>query len=169
MPDPATHPKHSKHQKKDPSDESVSSSGLKVKEQEPIRGHEAQVLREIKEASKEADLEAVEKVRQEIGRDAKLSQEEVEIGPDLEDHGVKSPEKEASRVIEKGSTIDLSISEDQYREGERVKVSGQVEDKMVIGVSSLAALVIWIGRLMKRVHTSTTGKITKLVFKKEGD
>lgn len=164
MPDPLAHGKHSKHKKKVP-DVAISPSGSVVKEQEPAREQEAEVLSEIKEASKEADNEALEKVRQEIGHDAKLAHEEVEIGPDLEDHGVKSPEKEARRVLEKGSTLKLPISEEEYKKGEQVKVGGKVIDKMVIGVSSLAALAIWIGRLIKMTHEKTL----KVVFRKEGE
>ena len=169
MPDATSNIKHSKHKRDSVSDVAINSSGARIKEQEPGRSEETQVLSEIKEASKEADLEAVEKVRQEIGKEAKLSQEEIEIGSDLEDHGVRSPDKEASSVLAKGNTIDLSISEEDYRRGEHAKVSGKVVDKVVFGVSAVVALTIWIGRILKKIHSGTTGKVTKVVFRKEGE
>lgn len=135
-------------------------------EQEPQHVQEADVLKEVQEREKEATQEAERKVREDIGEEAKLREPEPEIPPDVADAGVKSPEKEASDVAAKGSTIDLPITEQEYEEGKHEKVMAKVtQKKEVYGVKSIVALAIWIGRAIKKV--AHHGK--KFVFRKGGD
>ena len=110
------------------------------------------------------DREALEKVRESLP-EAKRPVPEPKLAPDVEDAGVLVPSKHAEEVITHGPTIEVGTSENIYKKGLHVKVVGAVRDKVVVGVSSLAALAMWIGRLMKMAHKHTV----KVVFKKKGD
>jgi len=119
------------------------------KEQEPSNSPET-LIKEIQEKSKQADLHAEKEVQKAIGKEAKLSQPEIEIPPDLEDHGVKSPEKEASKVV---SSVDLPMTEDKYESRKETKIKSHVSKKLeVFGVSSVVALAMLVGRMIKLAH-----------------
>lgn len=133
------------------------------KEQEAIYKEQGELLAEVREKYREADLEAQGEVKKALGKEASLAKNEVVIPPDLADQGVRSPQSDASEVVEKGSTIELPISEDEYKEAEKAKVLGKsLANKEVIGISSLAALAMFIGRLIKIAH----GHAKRLVFGK---
>lgn len=122
------------------------------KELEPQRAEEKKLLDEVSEASEQQDREAERIVQESLGKEARLSQPHPIIPPDVEESGVVSPQKEASRVASDGSTIELPMTEEEYISGEKVKVSGSVSDKGIIGVSSLAALAMFVGRMIMLAH-----------------
>lgn len=133
------------------------------KEQDVVYREQGELLAEVKEKYREADLEAQKQVEKALGKETKSANGEVVIPPDLVDHGVKSPQDEASTVVERGSTIELPMSEDDYEGAEKSKISGKsLPDKEVIGVSSLAALAMFVGRLIKVAHKHAK----RLVFRK---
>ena len=88
----------------------------------------------------------------------------------MEDHGVKSPEQEASKVIAKGGTIDLPVSEEIYEEGKDTKIKAEVTKKFeVFGVSSVVALVILVGRMVKHAHHTAKKAIFRKTIAKSSD
>lgn len=136
-----------------------------VKEQEPAQ-EKTEVFGKIQEISKEADLAAERKIREAIGEGARLAHREPEIGPDLEDHGVKSPDKEASEVLTKGSVIELPLTEEEYQLAKKAKLAAHVDGKNnVLGVGSVIALAMWVGRILKMAHNHAM----RIVFRKVGD
>ncbi|KKR51089.1 MAG: hypothetical protein UT84_C0003G0084 [Candidatus Curtissbacteria bacterium GW2011_GWA1_40_16] len=135
------------------------------KELEPQRAEEKKLLDEVSEASEQQDREAERKVQESLGKEARLSQPHPTIPQDVEDSGVVSPQKEASKTAAMGSTIELPLTEEEYIQGEKVKVSGSISDKGIIGVSSLAAFVMLIGRMIKLAHKHAK----KVIFRKASD
>lgn len=134
-----------------------------AKEHELTQSPEA-ILKEVQEREKTAAKEAEEKVQEALGEEARLKEPEVKLPPDVKDAGVVSPESDASEMLEKGSTIELPVSEEEYEKGEHVKISAKVnEKKEVFGVASIAALAMFVGRLIKMAHHHAK----KIVFRKE--
>lgn len=138
------------------------------KEKEPSITPET-LIKEIQEKSKEADLHAVKEIQKAIGEEAKLSQPEIEIPPDLEDHGVKSPEKEASKAVS-GGAVDLPMTETKYESGIETKIKSQVTKKLeVFGVSSVVALAMLVGRMIKLAHHHAKKAVFKRLSTKTND
>lgn len=134
-----------------------------VKEQEPggpTGGEENRMMAEIKTTSDAIDQEMETKVQEQLA-EAKLAHPGPEIPPDVEDAGVGHPETDAEKVVRDGSTFNVDVDEKTYKKGLHVKVAGAVRDKVVVGVSSLAALALWVGRLIKIAHKHTM----KVIFK----
>jgi len=121
------------------------------KELEQSRLEEDKLMSEIVVSSEAIDDKA-EKEAKEALSEAKRSQPEPSIPPDVADAGMKSPLQEAESVIKKGSTIELPISQDLYEKGLHQKVGGFVVNKVVVGISSLYALASWAGRMIKILH-----------------
>jgi len=136
----------------------------KAKEQEPKAEKTGEGLADLIQEVETHDKEAIGKVSAEIGEEARQSVPEIEIPPDVADAGVKSPAQEAADVIAKGSTLDVPITEEKYKEGLHQKVTGKVVNKVVVGVSGLFALAAWVGRMVKIAHKHTM----KVVFRKQG-
>ncbi len=135
----------------------------KPKEQEPESADAA--LAEIQEREKEATKVAERELTETIGKEAKLKEPEPEIPPEVKEVGVKSPEKEASEILKKGATVDLAITEDTYKKGEQAKLDAKVTVKReVLGVASIIALAMYVGRMIKMAHHHAK----KVVFKKGG-
>lgn len=131
------------------SDEVSVRSG---KELDLQRGEEAKLLNEVILESDKADTEAEKKVQEQIG-EARLSKPKIEIPDDVAASGVKSRAKEASEVIANGNALVLPISEQEYKKGEKTKVSGKTDkDKDVRGVSSIVVFAMFITRLIKVAH-----------------
>ncbi|KKR65076.1 MAG: hypothetical protein UU05_C0029G0018 [Candidatus Curtissbacteria bacterium GW2011_GWA1_40_47] len=86
------------------------------------------------------------------------------MAPDVADSGVKAPQSQANEVVTQGTTINLPISEKEYKKGLHQKIAGVVVNKVVVGTSSLFALATWVGRLIKIAHKHTI----KVIFKKGG-
>lgn len=144
-------------------DKTIPTSKPLREQEPPATGAQAETFGRIQEISKEADLAAEREVRSALGEEARLAQGEPEIGPDLEDHGVRSPDKEASEVIYGGGVIELPITEEEYRQAEKAKIVAHVDEKKdVLGVSSIVALAMLVGRLLKKMH----GHAMKIVFRK---
>ncbi len=135
----------------------------KAKELEPQRAEEKRLLDEVVEASEKQDREAEQKLQESIGKEARLSQPHPKVASDVAEAGVSSPQREASKVVVNGPTVELPISEEEYVAGEKTKVSGKVSsDKGVFGVSSLAAFAMFIGRMIKIAHTHAK----RIIFRK---
>lgn len=135
------------------------------KELEPQRAEEKKLLDQVSEASEQQDREAERLVQESLGKEARLSQPHPTIPPDVEDSGVVSPQKEASKIASAGSTIELPLTEEGYLAGEKVKVSGSVSDKGIIGVSSLAALAMFVGRMIRLAHKHAK----QVIFRKSSE
>ncbi len=135
------------------------------KELEPQRAEEKKLLDEVAEASEQQDREAERKVQESLGKEARLSQPHPTIPPDVEESGVVSPQNEASKTAASGSTIELPMTEEQYIQGEKAKVSGSVSDKGIIGVSSLAALAMFVGRMIMLAHKHAK----QVIFRKSSE
>lgn len=134
-----------------------------VKEQEIIST--AGPVSEILERDKVAEKKVEKEIKEVAGEEARLKDEEIEIPPDLAEAGVKSPEKEASELLEKDAAIELPISEKAYQEGQHAKLTSKVTVKREVwGVSGIVAMAIFIGRLIKKAHHHAKS----IVFKKEG-
>ena len=143
----------------------VDSVSKSAREQEPIQAPEAGIV-EIEERFKEADRKAEKEVKEVAGEEAGLREPEPQIPPDVADAGVRSPETDATEIIEKGGTFDLPISEQVYKEGQHAKITSKVNVKReVFGVKSIVGLVIFVGRMIKEAHH----QLKKVVFKKEGE
>lgn len=130
------------------------------KEREP-KSLEDNLMTEIKTVSEAQDKQALEKLRGSM-KEVKQAAPEPELSPDVEDAGVHSPQNKANEVIEKGSTLEIPVSEEVYGEAKKTKVGGKVFNKAVVGVSSLAAVAIWAGRIIKMAHKHAK----KIVFRK---
>ena len=134
----------------------------RVKEQEavPSGKSEDELMVEITTRAEALDRKAEAKVKESL-TEVRRAVPEPEVPPDVEDAGVVSPVAAAEEVVKRGTTLDLPISEASYKKGLHQKVTGVVKDKVVLGVSSLAALAMWIGRLIKMAHKHTM----KVVFR----
>lgn len=140
------------------------------KEHEPVKSEasaaaeEEKLMAEIRTTAESADKQALEALQSSMA-DIKRGEVEPELPPDVEDAGVVSPTKAAEEVVVKGPTIVLPIDEKEYEQGLKTQVSGKVdEENSVLGVSAVAALAIWVGRLFKLAHKHTM----KIIFKKDG-
>ena len=150
----------SQDDKKPEADEVSTVVGRPAKEIESAGVDEQ--MSQIKELSKEADVAAEKEVRAAIGEEARLSLEEPKIGPDLEDHGVFSPEIQASNALKKG-VLELPMTEEEFESARKAKVGGKSDEKdSVLGVSSIVALAMWVGRVIKMAH----GHALRIVFRK---
>ena len=140
---------------------------IKAKEQEPTsqeaKAEEEKIISEVIRTSEAADEQAEKEIQSAIS-EARLARPEPKLAPDVLDSGVKAPQLEANEVVTKGTTVELPISEDEYKKGLHQKVVGTVVNKVVVGASSFFALATWIGRLIKIAHKHTM----KVIFRKEG-
>ena len=140
---------------------------IKAKEQEPTsqetKAEEEKIISEVIRTSEAADEQAEREIQSAIS-EARLARPEPKLAPDVADSGVKVPQEQADEVVRSGTTINLPISEDEYKKGLHQKVAGVVVNKVVVGTSSFFALATWIGRLIKMAHKHTM----KVIFRKEG-
>lgn len=134
----------------DPKEQITATVGSK--EAPGARLEEEKLLKEVVERSREADLEVAKKFEEALGQEAGLSRPEIKVPEDFAGHGVKSPQVEASVIADKGSDIELPISEQEYKSGEKIAIKGLEDHQSVIGVSSLAAFVMYLGRIIKVAH-----------------
>jgi len=166
MPD-STHPKSSVSKSKKKSDHNGQSpvgGVFAVKEQEPSQTDRA--TSKIYERQNEADRKAEEEIQQAIGKEGRLREPEIKIPPDVADAGVVSPETEASETLSGDTTVELPMTEDEFKLGEHAKVDAKVtEKKEVLGVASLVALALFVGRLIKLAHYHAK----RIVFRKGDD
>lgn len=134
------------------------------KESEPAISFEdeAKIVAEIGDRSSAIDREALDRVREQIP-EAKQAMPEPELSPDVEDARVSNPQTDADNVVIKGATLNLPFSEGEYNKGLHIRIAGKIMDKTVVGVSSLVALSMWIGRLIKMAHKHAM----KVVFRKD--
>ena len=123
---------------------------------------EEKLMAEIRTTAETADRQALEVIQTTIA-EAKRAHFEPELPPDVEDAGVVSPVKKAEEVVQHGTTIELGTTEQAYKQGLHAKIAGHVTNKVVAGVSSLAALALWISRLLKMAHKHTM----RIIFRKE--
>jgi len=122
------------------------------KEQDAIYHEQSALLGEVKEKYREADLEAEKKVQEAIGGEAEKKSETV-VPPDLAAHGVKHHEEYARDVLKNGGTLELPMGETAFEQGAHTKISGKrLLSNAIVGVSSLAALAIYVERIMKVAH-----------------
>ncbi len=146
----------------------------KAKEQEPginagqTFEDQGKIVAEIKTTSEALDKQALETLQKEV-RDIKSSHQEVpEIPPDVEDAGVKNREAEAEKVLESGPTLELPIPEETYRSALKTKVSARSDNSSggwsFVGASSIVALAMWVGRILKMAHKHTM----RVIFKHAG-
>lgn len=139
----------------------VSAGGGKESEKTLTFEEEKKLVTEIQDRSSELDRVELEKIRTHIP-EAKQAVPEPELPSEVASSGVVSPQAEADKVISGGATLDLPISEDEYKKGLNSKFSSKVSDQDVIGVSSLIAMIMWVGRLIKMAHKHTM----KVVFRR---
>ena len=143
------------------------AGGTIAKEQEPTppagEDQEKKILSGIIQTSEAADNQAEKQVKEAI-EDARLARPEPQIPPDVADSGVKSPEQEAEKVVAEGTTIELPVAEEEYQKGLHQKVAGVVVNSVVFGVSGLAGLATWVGRIIKIAHKHTM----RVVFRSKG-
>lgn len=134
---------------------SSSSKGKELESSDSLRKEEDRVMAEITTTADAIDREAIAKARESFP-EIKQAVPEPELKPDVEDAGVKVPSVDAEDVITSGPTIELGTSENIYKKGLGMKVTGRVVgsvgNKIVVGVSSLAALAMWVGRMVKMAH-----------------
>lgn len=132
----------------------------RLKEQEPKTS-----LGEIPSRTESVDNEAILALRESI-KEVELATPDVKLPPDLEDAGVVSPQQAADDVISKGPTLDIALSEEEFKKGEKESVGGKSDkQKVVFGASSLVALAIWVKRAIKLAHKHTM----RVVFRKGDD
>lgn len=134
---------------KDDSQTVLQPAGSHAKEVEPARAEEAKIVAEIKSVSEALDAEALDKIREHLP-EAESRSEKPYIPANVSKAGVKHIEAEAEEVIRQGTTITLPIDEEAYARGQKEK-----------GVSSLVALTLWIGRILKLAHK----RAWKVVFR----
>lgn len=125
-----------------------------------VFGEEGKILAEIKTSAEALDRQALGEIQKSV-EEARQARPEPEIPPDVADAGVVSPQQAAEEVVTGGATLELPISEDRYKEGLHRRIAGRVTEKVVYGASSLAALAMWVGRLIKMAHKHTM----RIVFK----
>ena len=87
------------------------------------------------------------------------------LAADVEDAGVFAPQAAADGVISHGQTLNIETDEATYKKGLHTRVVGKVVNRAIVGVSSLAAFALWIGRMIKIAHKKTM----KVVFRKAGE
>ena len=133
----------------------------RVSKEQETRAEEDKIMAEIHTTAEAYDKQKLGEVEALI-KEAKRAQVEPQIPADVEDAGVVHPQTEAEKVVQKGSTLELPVSEEAYNRGLHKKVVGAVVNKVVVGVTSLAALAMWIGRLVKIAHKHAM----RVVFKK---
>lgn len=143
--------------------DSTVGGGREVKEREAVvsREEEDKIMAEITTRAEVADRQMEAQVLESFP-EARRPVPEPKMAPDVEDAGVVHPQTEAEKVVTRGPTLDLPISEQTYKQGLHLKIAGAVVNKAVVGVSSLAALAMWIGRLIKMAHKHTM----KVVFRR---
>lgn len=126
---------------------------------------EGKLVAQIETRAEELDQKALEVVEKEL-KDVRAGYPQPKIPPDVEDAGVVNPQEEADKVVKEGSTLDLPISEDEYKKGSSQSAKGRwySQEKEVVGVNSLVALALWVKRLIGRAHK----KAMKIVFRKGG-
>lgn len=146
-----------------------SGGGRAAKEQEPNVSaasafeEEEKLMASIKTTAETADKQALEALQGTLA-ETKRGTFEPELPPDVEDAGVVSPTKAAEDVVKNGSSVELPISEKEYDLAKKTKVSGKSDIKRnIFGVSSLAAMAIWVGKMLKKAHKHTL----KVVFRRE--
>ncbi|MBI3342211.1 hypothetical protein HY024_03755 [Candidatus Curtissbacteria bacterium] len=117
---------------------------------------EAKLVAQIETTSEEVDKKALEVIEKELAG-VKAAHPPPTIPPDLEDAGVKDPAQEAEKVVREGPSIDVPVTEDTYQQGLKTDFKGKwyYQEKEVVGVKSLAALALWVKRLVLRAHTHT--------------
>src|SRR3990167_4687167 len=170
MPD-SSHTKTSSHRLKgkaaSDNGQLAVSSGPVTKEQEPTQSEQSdRVIGKIYETQKEADKQAEKEIQEAIGKEGRLREPEIKIPPDVADAGVVSPETEASETLSGDTTVELPMTEDEFKLGEHAKVDAKVtEKKEVLGVDSLVALALFVGRLIKLAHYHAK----RIVFRKGDD
>jgi hypothetical protein len=143
--------------------QSVSGTLLKEQEAKPLTDKEEEkIVVEIKTSAEALDSEMIESVRTSI-QEARLATPEPKISPEVADTGIKAPQEEANKVVSEGSTIELPITEQEYKTGLHQKVKAAVVDKVVVGISSLFALAALVGRLIKIAHKHTM----RVIFRRE--
>lgn len=147
----------------------AAGTGRSAKEQEPGAAatsafeEEEKLMESIKTTAETADRQALEALQGTLA-ETKRATFEPELPPDVEDAGVVNPIKAAEEVVKNGTTVELPVSEKEYDLAKKTKVSGKSDIKRnVFGVSSLAAMAIWVGKMLKKAHRHTM----KVVFKKE--
>lgn len=125
---------------------------------------EGRLISEIKEVSAEADRRAEQVVTAELGKIGEQAKfiETVGIPKDVNNAGVRDIAGDARDVIVNGSSINLDVTEDEYKDGLKVKVGGISQNKSILHIASVVALAIWVGRQLKRAHVKTM----KVVFRR---
>lgn len=145
----------------------VSGTSL-TKEGEPLITSfedEAKIIAEITSKSRELDNEAFQETLNEVRKhvpEVKERVSEPELAKEVKDAGVVNPQQEADQVVAKGPSLDLPLSEEEYAKGQSEKLGGKSVDKSIVGVSSLIALTMWVGRMIKLAHKHAM----RVIFKK---
>lgn len=147
--------------KKDDAVQPVSSGGGKESGKTLTFEEEKKLVAEIQDRSTELDRVELEKIRTHIP-EVKQAVPEPELPMEVANSGVISPQAEADKVVSGGTELDLPISEDEYKKGLNSKFNSKAADYDVVGVSSLIAMVMWVGRLIKMAHKHAM----KIIFKK---
>ena len=150
-----------KKKKDDNALQPVSAGGGKESEKTLTFEEEKKLVAEIQDRSSELDRAELEKIRTHIP-EVKQAVPEPELPMEVANSGVISPQAEADKVISSGTELDLPISEDEYKKGLNSNFNSKVSDQDIVGVSSLIAMVMWVGRLIKMAHKHAM----KVIFKK---
>ena len=137
-----------------PASSATLGKGKEVESTASLQKDEDKLWVEIKTRSDAIDQEMETKVQEQL-KEAKLSHPAPHLSPDVEDAGVTHPETDAEKVVRDGAILTVDVDEKTYKKGLSTAVAGAVKDKVVVGVSSLAALAMWIGRLLKMAHKHT--------------
>lgn len=124
---------------------------------------EGKLVAQIETRAEELDQKALEVVEKEL-KDVQAGHPQPKIPPDVEDAGVVNPQEEADKVVKEGSTLELPISEDEYKKGSKQSVKGRwySQEKEVVGVNGLIALALLVKRLIEKAHK----KAMKVIFRK---
>lgn len=154
---------------KSSTDDKASNLGKGGKEAEPAGtatesfAEEKELIAQIETTAEELDKKAIEVVEKELS-DVKASQPAPKLPPDVEDAGVVNPQEEADNVIKNGPTLNLPISELEYKQGLKTGAKGRWyrQEKEMVGVKGILALALWVGRLVKRAHK----KAVSVIFRK---
>jgi hypothetical protein len=124
----------------------------KAKEQEPKVSEENKIMA--------VDKELLVNVQGQV-KEVVQARPEPELPPDVADAGVISPIAKAEEVVKDGTTLTLPTTEEAYKRGLHLRFAGVVTSGVVMGASSLSALAMWIGRMIKMAHK----KAIKVVFR----
>lgn len=133
------------------------------KETEPKKPDtEEEILSEIVTTSEAADEQAekavqenLEEIKRKHGLEnvGKLSQPKPKIPADVADAGVRSPQDEADAVVKQGTTLEVELSEAEYKDALEGKAESKTSrEKVVFGPRSVVALAIWVGKMIKLAH-----------------